>query len=220
MAAIPSTFGREPQNDLLGGDAEVDRIHIGGTSAAVWRLGENAFYKCEELELEANTIRFVGEKALEVPVLEVNLPHNKASHETNLALPQRTRIACDIARFYVLLAANALPRFETVTRCGVYESRLMKSAHPSHPTWLPRILGPFSLEAIRAYMANISTKPPPDIKPPFRFYHADLGPTNIMISEDGNLITRRESAAYYPQFLVATKPVYAGVFWLECETDA
>lgn len=71
-------------------------------------------------------------------------------------------------------------------------------------------------------MANISTEPPPAIDPPFHFYHADLGPTDIMISEDGNLVTGIidwESAAYYPRFWVATKPGYAGAFWLECETD-
>ncbi|KPM39857.1 hypothetical protein AK830_g6710 [Neonectria ditissima] len=231
-------------NDMSGGDAEIDRIHVGGTSAAVWCLGENSFCKvhawCEGLELEANTIRFVGDKASEVPVPEV--VYSWIDHDLNrtflitkrvrgqtlerawpqLSPPQRTRIAHDIARFCVILAANTSSRFETVTGCGVYEARLMESAHPSHPTWLPRILGPFSLEAIRDYMANISTEPAPDIDQPFHFYHADLGPTNIMISEDGNLVTGIidwESAAYYPKFWVATKPVYAGAFWLECETD-
>ena len=61
-------------DDMSGGDAEIDRIPVGGTSAAVWCLGENSFCKlhawCEGLELEANTIRFVGEKAPEVPIPE------------------------------------------------------------------------------------------------------------------------------------------------------
>lgn len=71
-------------------------------------------------------------------------------------------------------------------------------------------------------MSKISTEPPPDIDPRFHFYHADLGPTNIMVSEDGDRVTGIidwESAAYYPRFWVATKPVTAGAFYLECETD-
>lgn len=71
-------------------------------------------------------------------------------------------------------------------------------------------------------MATISTEPPPEVDLPFRFYHADLGPANIMISDDCDVVTGIidwESAAYYPPFWVATKPVYAGTLWLECETD-
>ncbi|KAH7304474.1 hypothetical protein B0I35DRAFT_445304 [Stachybotrys elegans] len=179
------------QNDLLSGDPSMDRIHVGGTSAAVWCLGENAFCKvhawCKGLELEANTLRFVCEKAPEVPVPEVI--HSWIDHELNrtflitkrLTSSQRTRIAHDVAQSCALLATHTSSRFETVSGCA-----------------------------------------PPDINLPFHFYHADLGPTNIMVSEDGNHVTGIidwESAAYYPQFWIATKPVYAGAFWLECETD-
>ncbi|KND88703.1 hypothetical protein TOPH_06604 [Tolypocladium ophioglossoides CBS 100239] len=231
-------------NDLPDGDTEIGRIHVGGTSAAVWCLGENTFCKahawCKGLELEANTIRFVREKASEVPVPEViyswiDYDLNRTFLVTKrvrgqplermwpqLSSPQRTRIAHDIARFCVILAANTSSRFETVTGCGVYEPRLMERAPPSHPKWLPAILGPFSLEGIQAHIASISTEPPPGIDSPFHFFHADLGPTNIMISDDGNLVTGIidwEIAAYFPRFWVATKPAYAGAFWLECETD-
>ncbi|KAJ2904551.1 hypothetical protein MKZ38_007750 [Zalerion maritima] len=215
-------------NHLSGGDAGIDRMHVGGLQQLFG------------LELEANTIRFVEEKTSEVPVPEV--VYSWIDHDLSrtffitkrvggqplerawpqLSSHQRTRIAHDIARFGVILASNTSSQFETVTGCGVYEARLRESAHPSHPTWLPRTLGPYSLEDIRAHMANISTERPPDIDLPFHFYHADLRPTNIMISEDGNRVTGIidwESAAYYPQFWVATKPVYAGAFWLECETD-
>jgi Ser/Thr protein kinase RdoA (MazF antagonist) len=75
---------------------------------------------------------------------------------------------------------------------------------------------------MRVYMTEISAALVPDIDPLFHFYHADPGPTNIMVSEDGNRITGIidwESAAYYPRFWVATKPVTAAAFYLECETD-
>jgi aminoglycoside phosphotransferase (APT) family kinase protein len=241
-----STFylRKSSANELSGGDVEADRIHIGGTSSAVWCLGENAFCKahawCEGLELEANTMWFVAENASEVPIPE--LVYSWIDHDLNrtflitkrvggqtlerawpqLSLPQRTQIANGIAQFCDTLAANTSSRFETVTGCGVHEPRLMESAPQSHPTWKPRTLGPLSQEAMRAYLTKISTEPAPDIDPQFHFYHADLGPTNIMVSEDGDRVTGIidwESAAYYPRFWVATKPVTAGAFHLECETD-
>jgi hypothetical protein len=242
-----STFylRRRNRDDLsaLEGDAQVDRIHEGGTSAAVWRIGDNAFCKvhawCEGLELEANTIRFVTENALGVPVPEVI--HSWIDRDLNrtflitkrvtgqtleeawpqLSSSQRTRIAENIARYCVTLATRTSFYFETVTGCGVFEPRLMESAQPSHPTWLPRTLGPFSSEGIVTYMTNMSAEPPPDINAPFILYHADLGPTNIMVSKNGNVITGIidwESAAYYPRFWVATKPVVASAFWLESTT--
>ena len=235
---------RTDEDSLSGGDAdaEIDRVHVGGTSAAVWYLG-NAFCKvhawCKGLELEANTMRFVRKKAPEVPIPELVyawIDHNlsrtfvitkRVGGQTlerawpQLPSLQRTQIADDVARFCLLLAANTSSRFETATGYGIHEPRLMESAHPSHPSWMPRTLGPFSLEAIRAYMAKISTEAAPEIGPQFYFYHADLGPTNIMVSADGHVtgIIDWESAAYYPQFWVATKPVFSGSFWLECETD-
>ncbi|KAK4143388.1 kinase-like domain-containing protein [Dichotomopilus funicola] len=232
-------------NELSGaGDVESDRIHVGGTSGAVWCLGKDAFCKvhawCEGLELEANTMRFVREKAPSVPIPE--LVHSWIDHDLNrtflitkrvpgqilervwprLSPPQRTRIAEDIAGFCATLAANTSSRFETVTGCGVYEPRLMESAPDSYPTWKPRTLGPLSQEPLRAYLTKASTEPAPDIDPLFHFYHADLGPTNIMLSEDGGRVTGIidwESAAYYPRFWIATKPATSGAFYLECETD-
>ena len=48
----------------------------------------------------------------------------------------------------------------------------------------------------------------------FHFYHADLGPTNIMVSGDGNVtgILDLESAAFYP---IGTKPKMSYGFILE-----
>lgn len=71
-------------------------------------------------------------------------------------------------------------------------------------------------------MKSASTESPPDIDALFHFYHADLGPTNIMISGDEGIITAIidwESAAYYPRFWITTKPVVSSVYWLDCATD-
>lgn len=175
-------------NDLSGGDSEIDRMHVGGTSAAVWCLGENAFCKVhawrEGLELEANTIRFVEEMAPEVPVPEIIyswIDHDlsrtflitkRVKGQTlervwpRLSARQRIEIAEGIARFCVILAANTSSRFETVTKCGVYEARFMESPPPSHPTWLPRILGPSHWgPSGRTWQASQPSLPPTSTRP-------------------------------------------------------
>ena len=42
---------------------------------------------------------------------------------------------------------------------------------------------------------------------PFNFYHADLGPSNIMVSENGNVegILDWESAGFYPRYWIVSK---------------
>lgn len=186
-------------SSALAGDEEIDRIHLGGTGAAVWSIRNNAICKvhawCEGLELEANTIRFVRQSAEEVPVPEVI--HTWIDHDLSrtflitrrvsgqtldqawprLSSSQRIQIADAIARYCDTLVTKTSSLFEMVTGCGVHEPRLM-------PTWLPRTMGPFSSEAVLTYMKRISTEPPPNIDTLFHFYHADLGPTNMMISEE------------------------------------
>jgi hypothetical protein len=52
---------------------------------------------------------------------------------------------------------------------------------------------------------------------PYYYYHADLGPTNIMVSCDGNVngVIDWESAGFYPHFWIGTKPRVSGGFVLE-----
>lgn len=71
-------------------------------------------------------------------------------------------------------------------------------------------------------MKRASTEPPPDIDALFHFYHADLGPTNIMVSADDGVITAIidwELAAYHPRVWITTKTVVSSAYWLECATD-
>ncbi|KAK3901215.1 hypothetical protein C8A05DRAFT_45088 [Staphylotrichum tortipilum] len=204
--SIPADAITHWQDDesSLDGDIQTDRVHTGGTSAAVWCLGENTFCKAhawiEGVELEANNIRFVAEKAPEAPIPEVI--HTWIDRDLNrtfllakrvngqtmdkawprLSLAQRVQIADHVARCCIALATNTSPRLETVTGCGVTnESWLMETMPESHPTWRPRILGPFSQEALR---------------------------------RDGRLsgIIDWESAALYPRFWVATKPLVGHFF--------
>ena len=51
----------------------------------------------------------------------------------------------------------------------------------------------------------------------FHFYHSDLGPTNIMISEEGKVsgIIDWELASFYPRFWITLKPEISAGFYLE-----
>ena len=109
----------------------------------------------------------------------------------------------EVAGVCLTLAATTSPRLKTVTGCGLNEPWLTDRAPQSHPSWRPRLLGPMpSSEALYAYMTKTSTKPSPQIDPLFHYYHADLGPTNILVSEDGTVagIIDWESAAFFPRF--------------------
>lgn len=85
MVAAPFIFEKIPIPQPWRRDAEIDRICHGGTSTAVWSIGNNVICKakawCEGLELEANTIGFVREYAGEVPFPEVI--HTWIDHDLN-----------------------------------------------------------------------------------------------------------------------------------------
>jgi hypothetical protein len=69
----------------------------------------------------------------------------------------------------------------------------------------------------------MSTQPPPAIGDKFYFYHTDLGPTNILISDDGSTVTAIldwESAGFYPKFWIPLKPYRSGGFSLDIPDDS
>ncbi|CAH0017214.1 unnamed protein product [Clonostachys rhizophaga] len=232
---------RTPDDITAEGDAQFGRVYVAGVSAAVWCIGQ-CFFKVhawrEGMELESNNIQFVKDKAPEVPVPDVI--YSWIDHDINrnflitkrvsgqtldqawprLSLSQRTQVAKDIANYIVKLALNTAPSFQTINGYGVREPWLQDKPPTQHPLWLPRLLGPLSVQEMQAYMIKISKEPPPSVSLLFHFYHADLGPKNIIVLEDGKVsgIIDWESAAYYPRFWVATK-TSLGAFKLECETD-
>jgi hypothetical protein len=83
-------------------------------------------------------------------------------------------------------------------------------------------LGPLSCTEMKAYMARISSEIIPEFDEPFLFYHPDLGPTNVMVSEDGDSVAAIidwEAAAYFPSFWVATKPATGWAYYLGTGID-
>lgn len=232
---------RVEEDDLLlpENSIETGLVHQGGTSAAIWSIGTSAFCKvkawCEGLEPGNDTIQFVARNAPGVPVPEVI--HSWIDHDWNrsflilkrvggqtlqdvwpqISLPQKSQIASQIAKYCSKLAGITSLKFESATRRGVLEPYLTVDAELSHPSWKPRPLGPFSLEDFNSYLLRQSTTCYPDVGLSFHFYHADLGPSNIMVSKEGNVegILDWESAGFYPQYWIASRPMRSAGFYLK-----
>ncbi|CZS91143.1 uncharacterized protein RAG0_01900 [Rhynchosporium agropyri] len=199
---------------------ETGLAHEAGTSAAVWSIGVDAFCKVkawrEGMELESKTIEFVRRRALEIPVPEVI--HTWIDHSWNrtflilrrvkgqtldeewprLTSNQRLEIGNKIAAYCyskLLLGTLSLSPF------------LNSIADASHPSWILRPIGSFSYESFASYLSTVAPGSRLDVGDLFHFYHADIGPTNVMIFESTVTgILDWESAAYYPRFWLATKP--------------
>ncbi|KAG4438168.1 hypothetical protein IFR05_006336 [Cadophora sp. M221] len=217
---------------------ETGLVHEGVSSAAVWSIGVDAFCKVkawrEGMELESKTIEFVKEKASEVPVPEVI--HTWIDHSWNrtflilrrvkgqtldeewprLTPDQRMEIANKISGYCCKLASISASRFETATGHAVVEPFLGGIADASHPSWIPRPIGPISSESLASYLSTLAPGSRLDVGDLFYFYRADLGPTNIMALE-GTVtgILDWESAAYYLKFWIATKPRLSAGFHLQ-----
>lgn len=228
------------ENEPLLPEDSIDTglVHEGGTSAAVWSIGTSTFCKvkawCEGLEAEIDTIRFVARNAPCIPIPEVI--YSWVDHDWNrsflilkqvggqtlgdawpqLSLPQKSQIASQVAKYCSKLAEVTSLTFESATHCGVLEPFLEEDAEPSHPSWKPRPLGPLSLEDLSSYLLQQSNTYCPDVGLSLHFYHADLGPSNIMVSEEGNLegIIDWESAGFYPRCWIASKPMISAGFYL------
>ncbi|KAL2066500.1 hypothetical protein VTL71DRAFT_2571 [Oculimacula yallundae] len=224
-------------------DFETGKIHEAGTSAAVWTTSPSIFCKVkawvEGMELESDTIAFVKSNAPEIPVPEVvhtwidrswnrtflllRRVEGKTLDEqwTRFSLDQRRQIANEVVGFCCRLALITSSRFETATGRGVVEPFLNSTAEASHPSWKPRLIGSFSAESFHTHLSFlapashlISTL---NTGNRFHFYHADLGPTNIMVSDRGTVtgILDWESAAYYPSFWIVVKVGISADFLLQ-----
>ena len=116
----------------------------------------------------------------------------------------------------VVLAATTSNKLESISGGAVSEPFLSSPCLSSEPSWKPWLLGPFTPAEIQSYLSP-KGKDPFDIGEVFHFYHADLGPTNIMVSEDGEVtgILDWESAAFYPRFWIGTKPYVSADFVIQ-----
>ena len=231
----------EEDNLFLEDGLESGLVHEGGTSAAVWTIGSHAFCKvkawCEGLETESDTIHFVGTKVPCVPLPKVI--YSWIDHKWNrsflvlkrvdgqplrdawphLSLLQRSEIASQVAKYCSKLAEVTSIAFESATHRGVLEPFFTLPAEPSHPSWKPRPLGPLLLSDFTIHLSRQSTTQRVNIGSYLHFYHADLGPGNVIISNEGHVegIIDWESAGFYPRFWIATKPKLSAGFFLKSD---
>ncbi|KAF2815600.1 uncharacterized protein BDZ99DRAFT_457582 [Mytilinidion resinicola] len=215
------------------GSSESGRIHHAGTSAAVWSLG-GAFIKVKAwrhgMQLESDTIRYVN-RVSSVPTPEVvyswvDTDWNRSflvlkplkgrtllqAWET-LSIDRRMELASTVARFCKTLALSTSKMLETANGKGIIEPFLTAQPPNSEPSWKPQFLGPYSTYQLQSYLSDPSVTGDTEL---FYFYHADLGPTNIIVTEDGSIvgIVDWESAAFYPMFWLGTKPLVSAGFFL------
>ena len=216
------------------GSCQDGLIHQAGTSAAVWNIG-GVFIKVKawrsEMQLEGDTIRFVNDLVPSLPTptvlyswvdaqwsrsfLILGPVIGRTLHQAwdTLSSCSRTELANTVARFCKALAISTSARLETVGGKGIVEPFLTAPPAIFEPSWKPQFLGPYSLEQLQPYLAETLATA---AIAPFALYHADLGPRNILVNDDGNLIAiiDWESAAFYPIFWLGTKPLVSPGFLL------
>ncbi|THY75443.1 hypothetical protein D6C95_10032 [Aureobasidium pullulans] len=206
-------------------------IYDAGSCSGVYLLGNEIVCKVrgwkEGMQLESETIAFVREHLSTIPVPQIlytwidksinrSFDIMKRVHArtldkawADLTPQQRLNIAEQVAEYLALLATKTAKRFETISGCGVGTPALIAGwpfESPIH-TWFRRTLPPYSAAEYRDYARRISTAPPPEFDDDFVSYHDDQGPTNILVSDDGNSVAAIidwENAAFYPRYWVAT----------------
>lgn len=231
-------------NSLSFQQAANGLIYQAGMSSAVWEIGTNAICKVktwtEGMESESNTLAFVASRFPHIPLPKVIyswvdeqqgrtfLILRRVKGQTlarawqSLTSEQRSHIAATAAQYCCDLAQVTSENLQSATGCGILEPFLTVDAKPSHPSWKPRPLGPLSRSATERYFKKLSTQPIPTIGEKFYFYHADLSPTNILISDNGTItaILDWESAGFYPKFWIPLKPYRSGGFNLDAPDNS
>ncbi|PGG95484.1 hypothetical protein AJ79_10036 [Helicocarpus griseus UAMH5409] len=202
---------------------EVYLVHEGGSSSAVWAIGKSAFCKVKSwhpsMGLESETIAFVREHVPQVPLPEVIyswidedrtfLILKRVQGLTlrdawlSFSFLQRDLVLRKVASICDLLALKTSAKLQGVSGNPLPE-RFLAVAKDG-------FLGPLTSTESLKYFTIPGSNLCPEIGKAFYLYHADLGPGNIMVSEDGSItgILDWEAAGFYPRFWIATKPSIA-----------
>ncbi|KAJ0413002.1 hypothetical protein BJY00DRAFT_306626 [Aspergillus carlsbadensis] len=185
-----------------------DLLYQAGTSSAVWAIGSNAICKVKTwtdgMEMESNTLAFVKANFPDIPVPDIIYTwldeklsrsflilkrvqgNTLAQVWPSLTPEKRNGIASTIAQFCYKLTNLTSNKVQSATGHGVLEPFMNVRAKDSRPSYLQRIS--------RIYKPPVTTT--------FHFYHADLGPTNLLISDNGKIkaILDWESAGFYRKY--------------------
>jgi len=124
---------------------------------------------------------------------------------------QRKTAASQVAEYCEILAEATSDSLASATGHGMRDQYLSPDRPLNAPSWKPILFPPLPLPQAKMYLC------PLDAGENFHFYHADLGPTNVMVSRDGRVtgILDWESAAFYPRVWIGTKPRVSYGFILE-----
>jgi hypothetical protein len=220
-----------------------DLLYQAGTSSAVWAIGSNAICKVKTwtngMDMESDTLAFVKANFPDIPVPDIIYAwldeklsrsflilkrvqgNTLAQVWPSLTPEKRDGIASTVAQFCYELTNLTSNKFQSATGHGVLEPFMNVRAKDSHPSWKPRLLGPMSASSHQSYLQRISRIYKPPVTAAFHFYHADLGPTNLLISDDGKIkaILDWESAGFYPKYWVTLKPYMSLGFCLPADDD-
>lgn len=186
----------------------------------VWAIGRHVLCKVKtwhtDMESEENTINFVRKIAPQISTPEVIHAWTERDRSflflrriegstlrdawASLSPSQRVSIVKTVAMYCDLLAQNTSRILKSVTGKPLLEPYLALSNDPG-------LLGPLSHEDCRRHFSAPSAECPM-LGEDFHFYHPDLGPGNIITSDDGTIagILDWEAGGYYPRFWIATKP--------------
>jgi hypothetical protein len=126
-----------------------------------------------------------------------------------------------VALFCEKLASKTATKLQNSSGGGVLEPFLARKRDFAVPSWIPQPFGPLSPAELHTYLTNLNPDMQLEVGETFHFYHADLGPTNILISDDGEIngIIDWESAGFYPRFWIGTKPLVSAGFYLNPGQD-
>lgn len=190
-----------------------------GMVSAVWKIGQEAFCKAKlwspGIEAESDVIAFVKDVAPQICVPEVI--HSWIEEErsflmirrikgstlrdvwASLSPAQRDSTVTKVAKYCDILAQNTSPIMSSVTG-GVLNESYLSEADAG-------LVGPLTREeSVERFSIEGAPCPTPDSD--FHLYHPNLGPGNIIMSEDGDIagVIGWGDAGYYPRFWIATKP--------------
>lgn len=221
--AAVSTLDDDPSD-------KVKLVHTGGTKAAVWTIGSDVFCKVhywrQHRADESDIIGFVKQHFPQIPVPDVVYTWNESDRSFLLvkrvpgdtlqnswaafSTAQRDKLHTTIADMIDLLAQQKSDTLHGLNGKPLPEPYLADKG-PDNSGDDP--LGPFTREECVSHFTGTANHPPPPVDT-FHFHHADLGPTNIMVSADGDVtgIIDWESAGFYPRFWIATKPHVSPAF--------
>jgi hypothetical protein len=225
------------ERSSISNDSAAGRIHHAGTSAAVWNIG-GTFIKAKawrrNMQLESDTIEFVKRiSSLPIPgvifswvdvdwnrtfLISKALKGHTLDHVWgSLSTNQRMHVADKIAEYCKELASTTSQNLMTEGGSGLQETFLIPRQPDTEPSWRPQNFGPYSSSQLRSFLPKSLA----DHTGLFHFYHADLGPSNIIVSKNGSIagIIDWESAAYYPKFWLGTKPLVSAGFSLHIEHE-